>query len=360
MRILLLILFFSLIPGLITYTVDPYEIWHDSPLNPNLVSFNERYRNAGFIRKYLYQPESKPAVVLIGTSMSQNIYLDDLKATFNNNNPVRLVASGSYPKEQFLQAKYALASNKVDIVIWEMYRNWTDKNFDNYPKEYKFPSYLYDDRWLNDSPLLFNHSMLKESVDRFLGKKKYGHMGWSNDINSVSSWEERAVKAGSYKKWNSQDNRVKINEKRDEILGKHKTVRFDDNLTIPPSIQKYISPLVKAYPQTKFIMFFPPVSIVRQLEDMDARRLGKKFKFERELVKLSLATPNLHIQSFNRDYITTNNMTNYKDSGHYSRDISLDIIEKISFNMTHTESLDNTLLSQRDFIRKIRKEALVW
>jgi hypothetical protein len=360
MKILLIIFFLTLLPASIILAVDPYEIWHKTIFNKNLVSLNERYRNAGFIRKYLFSEEAKPAIVLVGSSMSQNIYLDDLKKSFKKENVVRLVASGSYPKEQYIQLKHALNSTKIDIVVWEMYRNWTDKNYDKYPKNYLFPSYLYDNSITNDWPIIFNDSMFRESIDRILGKKLLGDLGWSNDVNSVSSWELRARRSGAYTKWLSDVNREKIEKKRRSILDRKKVVRFDNKLVIPPSIDKYIIPLVKANPNTKFLLFFPPISIVRQLEDMDARRLDKKFKFERELVKLSLSTPNLHIHSFNRDYKTTNNMTNYKDSGHFNRNISLNFIERISSNMEYTDSLESTLLSQRDFIRKIRTTPLLW
>jgi hypothetical protein len=360
MRILCLIIIFALTPAIFIIAVDPYEVWHDSYINKNMISENERFRNAGIIRREILSKNKPKATVLVGTSMSQNIYVEDIEKQFNSENAVRLVTSGAYPIEQFAQINYALSTGNVKTIIWEVYRNWVSPNFNRPNSNYSFPFYIYDRKPWNDYPLAFNHTMLLSSFDKIYGDKKLGKFGWSNDRNSVSALHPRALKEGKYLDWISPKNQARINRLGKEIITAGENYNLSFTSPTPKVLSEYVKPLIEKHPEVNFIFFTPPVSTIRQLEDFQKGVLETKFKLERDLNDLSKSHGNVQLISLGRSFDITNDMTNYKDSGHFDRQTSLWVLDKMA---NSTPSKKNNIQlhgDQKIFLEQLLKIPPKW
>jgi len=260
---------------------------------------------------------------MVGTSVSENTTLYDLLRTTGSNNGVRLITHGGYPIEHWYTLQRALASGNVKIVLWEIYRNYTLPEYNQFPSKNTFPVYLYNQSIFDDWRYALNHSVVRSSI-----ALATGILNWDTNLGTLNSWQDKAIRDNRYVKWNMpdklqiQDSMVVANEKQWQNT-------TPDWSQAVPVFDEYIQPLVMQYPDVKFVFFTPPVNLARHSADLGASLSGQLVLREK-LAELSTQANNVSVYAFDLFLPIVSDMAWYKDAGHYSAPVNQWMLDKIA------------------------------
>lgn len=314
MIILFTVSFLILIGGSVLL-IDPYFHYHKPLkfLSYRLRDQEQRYINDGIRRYFEYDS------VIIGTSMTENFKSSLFDKLFNSNSIKVPFSGGSYKEindnlERTLKGKkdikYVLRGLDYGLIV----ENSNKMNYDN------LPTYLYDDSILNDYKYLFNKVVVIKGLGgviayTLLGKNTTTFDEYSSWNNRVISGKENVLK--NYKR-NKQENikEEKLEKKDIEII--------DEN------IEKNVISLIKKYPNTKFIYFITPYSIIYWDQLKQEGKIEKQIIAEKYMIEKILEYSNVELYSFFNNYEMICDLDNYKDPGHYMGKINDQILYWIS------------------------------
>jgi hypothetical protein len=311
-----------LLPASLIVAVDPYRAWRDSGFMQGLYSTNQRFQNAGLIRSFLECDDCSDAAVIVGTSISENTSIDDLRSATGLDNAVRLIARGSYPIEHRYMLERALASGNVSVVFWEIYRHYASPEYNQFPEYGNFPVYLYTKTLADDYPYLFNNSVLGSVVKRFTGG-----LDWSDDLGTLNSWQAEALADNAYQKWNSLE-KLELIERMVEPRIAELQGSSPNWSTETPVFEDYIAPLVAKYPDVDFIFFASPVSLARSGQDLNDRLSGK-LVLRKKLAQLAEQQNNVSMYAFDLYLPVVSDMKYYKDSRHFTAAINKWMLQRM-------------------------------
>lgn len=321
-----------LLPALAVIAMDPYRVWHDHGFGEELYSTNQRYQNAGLIRRFLECDDCKEAAVITGTSVSENTTLDDLHISTGLDNAVRLIVKGSYPIEHWHMLQRALASGNVSVLFWEIYRNYALPEFDQFPSEDTFPEYLYTKTITDDYPYVFNHSVFGHSAKLLLHRYDWipemgGSFDWSPDLATLNSWQAKAVEKGLYQRWNSHEMFQILTDRTEPRLAQWRDTTPDWSQSAPV-FERFIAPLVAAHPEVEFVFFTPPVGLPRHSEEL-GDLLSSQLVLWKKLAELADAKENVSMFGFDLHLPLVSDMAYYKDAAHYTAAVNRWMLERI-------------------------------
>ena len=183
-----------------------------------------------------------------------------------------------------------------------------------------FPTYLYDDNILNDYKYLFNKEVIIKEIGRVVvytlfRKNTTTFDEYSNWNNEYQSGKKNVLK--NYKRNKKENIKEEKLEKKDiEIIDKN--------------IEKNVISLIKKYPNTTFIYFITPYSIVYWDQLKQEGKIEKQIMAEKYMIEKILKYPNVELYSFFNNYEMICDLDNYKDPGHYMGNISDKILYWIS------------------------------
>jgi len=310
--------------GTINYIIDPFHQYRVKTFYPiAYTSKLQRYINPGFAKNYDYDS------IILGSSMSENFIIPEVKEILNFKKPIKLCISGTSAYEEALTLKTALKYKKVKNVLYglDTFLFWGDINRVRHGKK-TFPFYLYDDNILNDYKYLFSLDTLIKSLKIlntiFDDRKKliynYNKMyQWQQTI-PISHFSKKYI----LKKWENRQKQKHINEDF-----KHYKKSFDTN----------------------FIIYFPPYSILAYKLEIEKGIFEESLKFKKYVFEATKNMPNVKIYDFQIAKQITHNLNNYHDLDHYHQRINKWVLEQIkadNFRVT-IENID-------DFIDKLIKQ----
>jgi len=312
------------IPALTVAVVDPFQIWHDRWLGQDVYSTNQRFQNAGLIRKLLECNDCSDAAVIVGTSVSENTSQDDIRATTGLQTAVRLIAKGSGPVEHQAMLRRALGSGRVKTLYWEMYRNYLKPDYAEPKDPNIFPGYLYNSTRLDDYPYLLNHNVFTDSLRIVSGTASE----WTTDLNRLNSWQDDALRKNRFVKWNAP-NMVATMTNRVEprrILWSGSAPDWDHPA---PVFEEYILPIVDEFPTVEFVFFTPPVSLIRHGEEIGDLVSGQ-FSLRAKLAALAEQRGNVTVFNFDDFYPLVTDMAFYKDTAHFTETVNRWMLERMT------------------------------
>ena len=296
--------------GIATAVVDPFFHYH-APLEVLTYPIdNQRYQNDGIVKNFSYD------ALITGTSMTENFKTSEFDALFGTNS-IKVNYSGGTYEEITSNLQTALKHNpNIRYVLYgiEEWFLFTGKELILADGEY--PTYLYDDNLLNDVQYLLNKDVLLSDT---LGVLEHtARKEPTTNFDDYGSWEyptgAAAVLAGY--------NRPEIAEKAAEV-----TPEMVQTLT--ENYRNNLVELAKQYPDTQFLYFFPPYSILdwdlHQREKM-TDQIVEGFRLVTDVL---LEAPNIQVYSFYDDFDLVTNLDNYKDVVHYSADVNSLLLERI-------------------------------
>jgi hypothetical protein len=305
--------------SLLVYVVDPYIHYH-KPLSKLSFQFPpQRYGSYGIEKFYSYDS------IIIGNSMAENYKTSEFDSMFHANS-IKITMSGSYLQEMSQNLSNAFASpNKIKTVLWSV--NYPYLLFQYDYKEYddsEYPYYLYDQDVFNDVYYLLNQITLYRSLDILkdtLQKKA------DETFDHYSSWTATTGKAAILAKYH----RVPIKESTEAPSdGSYSLITLNHN----------IIPLLEQNPETKFILFFPPYSILWWDELIRNNALYEYMDAEATALTALLQYDNVEIYCFHEAIEVYSNLDNYSDSLHFTAAINSWILQQIA-NQQYRITLEN-------------------
>jgi hypothetical protein len=263
-------------------------------------------------------------------------------------NFVNLSLSGSLLKEREVVLKYLFSSHKMKTLIISLDGATGLQKNNGIPIDTW--SYLYNDSYLDDLttytnskyfPYIHCHSLFNNNISAYI----FGECPKEKiraSINLLTEWQSNTYhnsRFGGIEKWKMyhDNNQVKasiesIHEASLSLDGKL-TVSNEGSLYDYTQFENHILPLIINHPDTKFILFFPPYSLVKYAIDYQTKR--KQFDNYKDLVsKIVLDSEkynNIELYWFNDDPFI-DDIKNYKDLAHYSSEFNSMFLKNFSLN----------------------------
>lgn len=307
----LLLLALSCIVGSVVL-IDPFEIYHRALCHiPPIENRTQIYSNAGIAKSYDYDS------VIIGSSMTENFTPSQLARELGGSF-VKLPVNAGSPFNHRQMMEMAFGTHEVRRVVYgvdiELFTY-----FYKTPK-CEMPDYLYDDSLLNDTAYWFNRSVLLTYIPaclRTLGQSDPGLRDTMYSWGDMYSYGREAALRGT------------------ELVAGEVPQR-DAGAPIALSQQtllnaKYnILPFVTAHPETEFLFFFPPYSLVRWYNFYREGEMEYHLAQKAALVEALLPYKNVKIYDFQAQTDWILNLNNYIDASHYGPWINDAMVEHIA------------------------------
>lgn len=328
------IIFFISAVILFNYIIDPFQHYRKASIYSFDYSGNQRYLNSGLAKNYDFNS------IIIGTSMTENFTLDKTKDFMNN--PIKLSIAGGKSLEFKQILDIAFSNHKIETVLFglDVYSFFNVKEANN-----DFPDYLYDNNFFNDYKYLLSLDTLKRSFKVIFSKNNntnkiednYNHMfEWQNNYqknfnleNVINNWKNR---------------NTMFNHKKDSWNLQQLESNFDNNLY----------KIIVENKNTKFIIFFPPYSILTYKDWQEKESLDTILRFKEYIYNKLISLENVYLHDFQIAKDVTHNLANYKDITHYSQNINFWIIEQIG-NGNFLLNSENKNKIEMDFRQQINQ-----
>lgn len=290
---------------------DPYFHYHGKIPGLKYRIYNERYINAGIVDHFEYD------AIITGTSMNQNFktsQMDELWGT----NAIKVPFSGAGFQEIRENLERAFASdNQIKYVLWGIDYNGLLREADYiaYPE---YPEYLYDHRILNDVSYVWNKDILVSdlltNVFMTLGGEE------TTTFDEYASWD---VGRG----WDF----LKLSyHQPTEILPMQEELTPEEAAMVRENIRTNILSLAKENPDTKFVLFYTPYSILYWNNIYREGLLEKQFLCEEIATEMLLECDNIYLYNFYDKTDLVCDLDNYRDYLHYVNDINDQILSWIT------------------------------
>lgn len=294
----------------ITGIIDPFFHYHaplaelEYPLN------NQRYQNDGITRNFSYD------ALITGTSMAENFKTSEFDALFGCES-VKVCYSGGTYEEITSNLQKSLQRNPgIRYVLYALDEWFLFANRELILADGEYPTYLYDEDPLNDVKYLLNKEILFSNALEVLD---YTHRGnKTTTFDDYSSWEApggREVLLSGYQ--------------RPEKAPSPTVLTRDLADTLRANLETNLLSLAQAYPDTQFLLFFPPYSIL----NWDAHNQEGTLEFYIEAMTLAseilTQADNIQLYSFYTDFDTCTDFDCYRDIVHYHHSINSLLLQRM-------------------------------
>lgn len=291
---LLVAVIFLLIAGLVI-CVDPFFHYH-APLEgfPYLID-NQLSQNPGMAAHMEYDS------VILGSSMTVNFQTDWFYELMGLNT-IKLSYSGAFPKDQsnIMEIIFKHKGDEIKTVFLGIdvitYTGDTDQT------KYPIPEYLYDDDLLNDIKYILNKDVILNYILRPMADPD------PTDLSNVyASWwtDEYYSKDWVLRNYASPE---KVEE---ETAADAYISATEKNLDVN------ICPYIEAHPDTKFVIFFPPYSILFWNDVLQENHLQATMEEYRYIANRLNAYENVEVYFFPAEEEIVCDLDNYADYSHY-------------------------------------------
>lgn len=341
----LFVLALALLPGvLVMYKFDPYLFLGTQP-KPYIYIPNERFQIAGMARHEDYD------TVILGTSMVEN-FSDKYVSQKLNAKALRLPINASYITEQKMVLDIAQISRDVKTVIWAVdYRTVDIHEGDFYTKNVQFPEYMYDEKPINDWKYVVNHNnffwALKQYQMRKTGVNPFDYMVTDREVLNTWNWKKfgRDLIMNDYKV---------LYEGKKNLYDKINNLPLD---VVKKTIDNDLIKTIEKYPDTKFILFFPPKSIL-WFKLLDQKGLlEKKLEALTYVVDKASALANCEIYNFQNVFELTENLNIYLDITHFDQSGNIYMADAFA-DKRHRTNPDNIRKENQELIKRVRSKEI--
>lgn len=301
---------FVLLIAIFNFTADPFQ--HYRKASQNIAYFDtekERYLNPGLAKNYQYES------ILIGSSMTENFLISDLKIVMQN--PIKLCLSGGSAYEIKVTLDTALTANKnikTVLIGLDFFALSGDKYRMRFGSD-SLPDYLYDDNILNDYKYLLIADTMKESIKSYIRPFIFSDDVLRNYEN-MYQWEHFAEDEFSSESvmddWTERiKNGDKFFVKSDWDFRKQK-ISYESN----------IESIIKENPDIDFIIYFPPYCVLTYIDWKNKKIFEDIIAIKKYIANNLLVHKNLQLYDFQNDPKITTNLNLYKDIYHHSQKIN--------------------------------------
>jgi len=331
--------------GSFNWWVDPFQQYRLSSFYaPRFYNAQQRFVNPGLAKHADYTR------IVIGSSLMENVDTRDVDAAFNvapnvTSNSGRSInlamsAMSGYDANQLLSL--ALATGKPTHIIMNMDYNAyagapTRSGFSS-----AFPTYLYDNHFVNDAPYLFGLDTILKSVEIAQGKRTSRFSEsitqpwfWAGNTEFSAAKTVRGLDANNLNKNHKQPGRT-----RDAML-----LSFNENIVS----------LVRAYANVTFSFVYLPYSKLVWADFAQRQQVDVTLQFREDAFNVTAAYPNVQWFDFQANPALVNDLSHYTDIYHFSPSVSRDIIQAMAKG--EHRLTDETLTKNNRWLREAAKNA---
>ena len=311
LSLLLIVLALGLCAGVVT-VVDPFAIYHaPTQYVPPITNGSQSYFNAGLAKTYDYDS------VIIGSSMTENFVPSQLDALLGGQF-IKLCINGGTSFNHRQMMEMAFDTHEIKTVLYGLDLEALT-NFYKTPKT-QMPDYLYDGSLLNDVQYWFNGTVLLKYVPACL--RAWGQTD-PDQRDTMYAWGDLYPYG------------------REAVLGKTR-IRKDEVAQDPAeetpvlsqqsmlNIEHNIVPFIEAHPETEFIVFFPPYSLVQWVDFYQQGTMIYHLEQKEAVIRILLGYDNVKIYDFQAELDWVTDLDNYIDAWHYGPWINDAIVERVA------------------------------
>lgn len=319
--------------GLITYCIDPLFHYHAPLEGLNYCLSSERYQNDGISRQFQYD------ALITGTSMTENFKTSEVKELWGYET-IKIPFAGGPFKEVNDAIVRALHYNpECKLVIRSMEPNYLTRPADYLKEDYILPTFLYDDNIFND----VNYLLSKEIALKYTYETIYN----TRNKIEMESFDE-------YANWNNHSSFGK-----DSVLEKYsRPEKFEKVFLTDDEMENVIDTtninfcqVAKENPDTEFIIFVPPYSIVWWDYVNQLGRAGYYIECYELVIQELVKVDNIKVFCFWNEHELIENLDNYKDLEHYHEDVNSWMLEqfKKESNLLNQDNYKEIMNDAKDY-----------
>ncbi|MBR0092744.1 MAG: SGNH/GDSL hydrolase family protein [Lachnospiraceae bacterium] len=288
------LLFFVTVAGLV-FVFDPFYHYHAPLFQLRPVLTEKEHQVDGTLKHFSYE------ALLLGSSHSENFDLSLAEELFHM--PfVKAIRSGGNLADLCAYADTAFAHRAPSLVLFNLDAGPLLNPDKNSFSDHDFPLYLMDDNPFNDVRYLLNKDVLLRRIPYMLAQSASA----SYDADRPYSWYAgKTFGAGitleHYPRHPRTEPMLDPEEVSDTISG---------NLAL-------VCELVEAHPETEFVFFFPPVSLLYWDSVYRSGLLEQVLYGEERFLTTLLSYENVHAYDFCTDEALITDLNRYMDFTHY-------------------------------------------
>jgi len=304
----------------VVVVVDPF-FHYRSPDPDAEVWFEQRSQAAGLLRSQDYE------TVLMGTSLAANYRPLWFDAYFDTKTVKVTLPNGGF--HEFTQAlDYACATHDVKRVIFGLDPNILVRSVEEAPDQ--LPAYLYDSNPWNDGTYLLNKDVLVRAL--YVVREKAA--GNTQALQDAFMWDgevafSKEMALAGYQR-PLQEDTVLPADALLEVCGENLAV-VEDWLT--------------RYPDTEFVLFFSPYSILFWDKMERQGRTDAMFTALKYAARRLTAYDNVKLQCFLTDIDTITNLDSYADHIH--------VAGRVTWRMSKAMAGTEHLLTAENYEEKL-------
>ena len=292
--------------------VDPFEVYHKATaFIPPITNGTQNYSNAGIAKNYEYDS------VVIGSSMTENFTPSQLDRLFGGQF-VKLPINGGSPFNHKQMMDLAFSSHDVRRVLYGMDIEALTYFYTS-PK-CEMPDYLYDNNLFNDVSYWFNKSVLSQYIPQCLstlGQTDPDQRDTMYTWGDLYTYGRDAALAG-----------VSISSSPVEQMPVSSPAELSQQSLL--NVEHNILPYIQNHPDTQFIFFYPPYSLVQWYQFYAVGSLDYHLEQKEALTAILLTYPNVEIYDFQARTEWILDLNHYIDAKHYGADINAAMAEDIA------------------------------
>lgn len=294
---------------------DPFYQYHKPWLGMPVMLENAVYQTPGAARNLDYTD------AIVGTSMTENFHTSWFDEEMGWNT-MKLSYSGARTDDlkaifsQIFSREEPVYHIFMDINTYQL----TSPSWTAYVER---PEYLYDRNIFNDFPYLINWDVIVDSWGRIVD----GIMGKADNIDTAYTWEDPEL-------FGAQKAMKEVEAIRVQLLaaytsGETKGQVLQDLLSACQDNLDNIVPFIRDNPDTEFIIFFPPYSMLsweQKVLNKDLENMLQVYYFTMDKL---LEYPNVALYDFQNEWDIITNLDNYRDDAHHRPEYNRYIFECI-------------------------------
>ncbi len=318
--------------------IDPFFHYH-KPLSwfPYKVD-NQLSANAGMAKNFDYDG------ILTGSSMVSNFDLKKFDEVLGQD-IVKLNYNGACPKDISNILEYVFDNHKAPSVVYYGLDVYV-YNGDTEEVKYPFPEYLYDSNPFNDVSYIFNKDVLVNYIVEPLT--------WPSEKTDLSE-----VYMMQYEDWQYSRESV-LEHYIPSETSSLEAGQYDELMAaVEANLSKNLIPYIENNPDTEFVIFYPPYSILYWYNRILEGRLDISEDQYLYVTKRLLQYDNVRVFCFCGDGETVTNLDNYVDFTHQYRTINDAIVDCFSsgdWELTD-DNYEEVIGTMFDFMRNYDYEA---
>lgn len=301
--------------GGFVFIIDPFYHYH-APMAGTAAYMNHQvYQTPGAASHFKYDS------AIVGTSMTENFRSSWFEEM--NLHTIKLSYSGAHSLDiKAVLDKVYESGNEIKYIFMDV----NDYQLSTEPSQRYTnpPEYLYNNVWWQDAEYLWNNDVFWMSAGR-VAENITDHQP---DLDDAYTWEDPALFGAERVKEDCRTYIDELTQKRQN--GSLEPYDIDELFEWCNGNLDNIIPVIDSHPETEFIIFYPPYSILYWEEQLLSGQLDGTLQIYQHSIEELMQHDNVRVFYFQDEEEIITNLDNYRDVCHHTPQINMYIFYCIS------------------------------